>query len=59
MDTIFHMGPQAGGVDRDNHLPCPAVHHFSDAVDIFLYLPFIFSVSLHMTKSVLSLALAS
>jgi len=45
MDTIFHMGPQAGGVERDNHLPCPAVHHFSDAVDIFLYLPFIFSVS--------------
>lgn len=60
MDTIFHIGPQVGGVKRDNHLPHPAVHHsYSINCGWYFLCLYLLSLCLHVTKSALSLALAS
>lgn len=56
MDTIFHIGPQAGEVKRDNHLPRPAVHHsYSINCGWYFLCLYLLSLCLHVTKSALCL----
>jgi len=31
MDTVLHMGPNEGRVEKDNHLPCLAGHPSFDS----------------------------